>query len=269
MKQNNRQQTIREEYAKIAKNTSSFCCGSSRPDSLSTSIRVGYSEDELRSIPANANMGLGCGNPTALASISGGETILDLGSGGGIDCFLAAQKTGASGRVIGVDMTPEMIERARQNAAKMGHTNVEFRLGEIEHLPVADRSVDLIISNCVINLSEHKEEVFNEAFRVLKDGGRIMISDIVLTGDIPESVARSVSAYVGCIAGAVDKESYIRMITDAGFHDVRIIEETRIPAELWANDPIADKIRKESGITKDSGKSLFDSIASVKVFARK
>ncbi len=269
MENNNPQKIVREEYAKIAQNVSSSCCGSSKSNARAASIKVGYSEDELKSIPESADMGLGCGNPTALVSIAEGETILDLGSGGGIDCFLAAQKAGPSGKVIGVDMTPEMIDRARKNAVTMGHGNVEFRLGEIESLPVADSSVDLIISNCVINLSTRKEQVFRESYRVLKKGGRIMISDVVLTGDLPEQVMKSVSAYVGCIAGAVKKECYLQMIVDAGFSDVRIIEETRIPAELWANDPIAEKIKEEAGMVRGAGKSLFNSIASVKVFGRK
>jgi SAM-dependent methyltransferase len=269
MEHNDPQKTVREEYAKIAQNVSSSCCGSSKSNARTASIKVGYSRDELESIPENANMGLGCGNPTALASISEGETVLDLGSGGGIDCFLAAQKVGPSGNVIGVDMTPEMVERARQNTVTMGHANIEFRLGEIESLPVADSTVDVIISNCVINLSTRKERVFRESYRVLKEGGRIMISDIVLTGDLPENVAKSVSAYVGCIAGAEKKESYLQMIADAGFSDVRIIEETRIPAELWANDPIAEKVRNEAGMTRADGKSLFNAIASIKVHARK
>lgn len=269
MEKNHPQKIVREEYGKIARNISPSCCGSSKLNARAASIQVGYSEDELESIPENANMGLGCGNPTALASLTEGETVLDLGSGGGIDCFLAAQKVGLSGKVIGVDMTPEMIERARQNAVTMGHANVEFRLGEIESLPVSDSSVDVIISNCVVNLSTQKEKVFRESHRVLKEGGRIMISDVVLIGDIDENVATSVSAYVGCIAGAVKKESYLQMITDAGFSDVRIIEEIKIPPELWANDPMAKKIREETGMTRAASKSLFDSIASIKVYARK
>lgn len=269
MEHNDQQKIVREEYAKIAQNGSSSCCGSISSNARAASIKVGYSEDELESIPDNANMGLGCGNPTALASISEGETVLDLGSGGGMDCFLAAQKVGPSGKVIGVDMTPEMVERARQNALKVGHANVEFRLGEIESLPVADSLVDLIISNCVINLSTRKELVFRESYRVLKKGGRIMISDVMLIGELPENVANSVSAHVGCIAGAVKKEKYLQMIADAGFSDIRIIEEIKIPAELWANDPIAEKIRFETGMTKGAAKSLFNAIASVKIFAQK
>lgn len=269
MEQISTKKIVRESYGKIAQTASKSCCGASKSSAEKTSIGVGYTADELKTLPQNANMGLGCGNPTALASISEGETILDLGSGGGIDCFLAAQKTGPSGRVIGVDMTPEMIERARLNAVETGHGNVEFRLGEIENLPVADSSVDIIISNCVINLSTQKDQVFNEAYRVLKEGGRIMISDVVLIGDLPENISKSVSAYVGCLAGAVKMDTYLQIIADAGFRDVRIIEETRIPAELWANDPIAEKVREETGITREAGKNLFDSIVSIKVFARK
>lgn len=260
---------VRDSYGKIAQGVSRSCCGASQSSSQKVSMEVGYTPDELRTLPENANMGLGCGNPTAMASIAEGETVLDLGSGGGIDCFLAAQKTGPSGRVIGVDMTPEMIDRARLNAEKTDYNNVEFRLGEIEHLPVADSSVDIIISNCVINLSQQKDKVFKEAHRVLKDGGRMMISDIVLTGDLPENVLKSISAYVGCVAGAVKKNEYLRMIEDAGFSDVRIIEEFRIPAELWANDPIAEKIKEETGMSSGAGKSILDAIASVKVYAKK
>jgi len=269
MEQNSTKKIVREAYGKIAQGASRSCCGSSKSSVQKMSLGVGYTAEELKTVPENANLGLGCGNPTALASISEGETVLDLGSGGGIDCFLAAQKTGPSGRVIGVDMTPEMLERARLNAIETGHSNVEFRLGEIENLPVADSSVDLIISNCVINLSPHKEQVFKEAYRVLKDNGRIMISDIVLTGDLPEAVMQSISAYVGCIAGAVKKEDYLGIIAEAGFRQVKIIEEQSIPADLWMNDPIAEQVREEAGLSKGSGKDVLESIVSIKVFARK
>ncbi len=260
---------VRDSYGKIAQGVSRSCCGASESSAQKVSMEVGYTSEELKTLPENANMGLGCGNPTAMAAIREGETVLDLGSGGGIDCFLAAQKTGPTGKVIGVDMTAEMIDRARLNAAKTDYTNVEFRLGEIEHLPVADASVDIIISNCVINLSQQKDQVFREAYRVLKVGGRMMISDVMLTGDLPENVAKSVSAYVGCVAGAVKKDEYLHIIEAAGFNDVRIIEESGFPAELWANDPIAEKIREETGMTGSAGNSIFDVIASVKVYAQK
>jgi len=260
---------VRESYGKIAQGVSKSCCGGSQSSAQKVSMGVGYTSDELNTLPENANMGLGCGNPTAMASIREGETVLDLGSGGGIDCFLAAKKTGPSGKVIGVDMTAEMIDRARFNVTTTTYNNIEFRLGEIEYLPVADESVDIIISNCVINLSQKKDLVFKEAYRVLKDGGRMMISDIVITKDLPESVLNSISAYVGCIAGAEKKESYLNLISAAGFRDVEIVAEQTVPAELWMNDPISEQIRKETGLSKGSGKEFFESIVSIKVSAKK
>jgi len=186
---------------------------------------MGYSEEELGTIPQEANLGLGCGNPTALAGLSKGEVVLDLGSGGGIDCFLASSAVGEGGKVIGVDMTPPMIDQARATARSHGYRNVEFRLGEIENLPVADASVDTVISNCVINLSPDKPRVFREAFRALKPGGRLMVSDIVLVGELPASVKDSSDAYVSCLAGAVSKEEYLSAIGEAGFQRVEILGE--------------------------------------------
>ncbi len=205
------------------------CCGSSTSamaDSLSRV--VGYSDGELGAIPDGANLGLGCGNPTALASLKEGETVLDLGAGGGIDCFLASNAVGKTGRVIGVDMTAEMVSRARANAEKGGYQNVDFRLGEIENLPVADGTVDAIISNCVINLSPDKPRVFSEAFRALKPGGRLMVSDIVLIGELPEDVKNSLAAYAGCVAGALPRDEYLAALADAGFKDVEIVTEKAI-----------------------------------------
>ncbi len=205
------------------------CCGSSTSamaDSLSRV--VGYSDGELGAIPDGANLGLGCGNPTALASLKEGETVLDLGAGGGIDCFLASNNVGKTGRVIGVDMTAEMVSRARANAEKGGYQNVDFRLGEIENLPVADGTVDAIISNCVINLSPDKPRVFSEAFRALKPGGRLMVSDIVLIGELPEDVKNSLAAYAGCVAGALPRDEYLAALADAGFKDVEIVTEKAI-----------------------------------------
>jgi len=186
---------------------------------------IGYKDEELGEIPDGANLGLGCGNPTALASLKEGEVVLDLGSGGGIDCFLAANAVGQSGRVIGIDMTPEMLERARENARKGGYTNVEFRLGEIENLPVADNSVDVVISNCVINLSLDKNRVFKEAYRALKPSGRVMVSDIVLLKDLPESVRNDMTAWACCIGGANMKEEYLGTIEAAGFQELQVISE--------------------------------------------
>jgi len=199
----------------------SGCC--SPADTMA--MQIGYSAEELQSIPEEARMGLGCGNPTALASLKEGEVVLDLGAGGGIDCFLASVAVGKTGRVIGVDMTPEMLHRARDNARNGGYDNVEFRLGEIENLPVADGTVDVVISNCVINLSPDKARVFNEAYRVLKPGGRVMVSDMVLTRELPENVRNSLAAYAGCVAGASLKEDYLATITKAGFEDVEVVSE--------------------------------------------
>ena len=200
------------------------CCSSQQ----TVSKAVGYTDEQLGAIPDGADLGLGCGNPTALASLKEGEVVLDLGSGGGIDCFLAASKVGENGRVIGVDMTPEMIERARENASKGNYGNVDFRLGEIEHLPVADNSVDVVISNCVINLSPDKAQVFKEAYRVLRPGGRVMVSDIVLLKELPDAIKSSVAAYTGCIAGASRKEDYLAIVASAGFQDVEVISEVSL-----------------------------------------
>ncbi len=200
------------------------CCS---PQQI-VSKAVGYTDEQLGVIPDGADLGLGCGNPTALASLKEGEVVLDLGSGGGIDCFLAASKVGKNGRVIGVDMTPEMLERARENASKGNYRNVDFRLGEIEHLPVADNSVDVVISNCVINLSPDKAQVFKEAYRALRPGGRVMVSDIVLLKELPDAIKSSVAAYTGCIAGASRKEDYLATMVSAGFQDVEVISEVSL-----------------------------------------
>lgn len=224
---------VKEKYAEIAVGKGS-CCNSFKSCSdsaaLAESVRkgAGYTEKELKSVPDGANLGLGCGNPVALASISKGETVLDLGSGAGFDCFLAAKRVGDNGRVIGVDMTSEMIDKAKENALKGGYGNVEFRQGEIENLPVDDSSVDIIISNCVINLSPDKKSVFQEAYRVLKEEGRLMVSDIVLLAELPDFIKDSVEAYVGCIGGAVKKDEYISAIKEAGFQDIKVIGETNL-----------------------------------------
>jgi arsenite methyltransferase len=183
---------------------------------------MGYTEEDLASVPEGADLGLGCGNPQAIAALRPGETVLDLGSGAGIDCFLAASRVGPAGRVIGVDMTPEMVTKARANASRISASNVEFRLGEIEHLPVADASVDAIISNCVINLSPDKGAVFREAMRVLKPGGRLAVSDVVATQAIPQEVADSVEALTGCIAGAAAVGTIRAMLADAGFEGITV-----------------------------------------------
>jgi SAM-dependent methyltransferase len=231
---------VRERYAEIAKRESS-CCGSVSPCCGSpdmtqdTSKKIGYSEEELKAVPEGSNLGLGCGNPVGLASLKEGDTVLDLGSGAGFDCFLAANKVGKGGKIIGVDMTPEMIDKARENAIKATYENVEFRLGEIENIPVADDSVDVVISNCVINLSPDKRKVFKEAFRVLKPGGRLMVSDIVLMKELPGFIRDSVEAYVACVSGAMMKKEYLETIREAGFQQVKVIDEISFPIEYMVN----------------------------------
>jgi SAM-dependent methyltransferase len=268
---------VRDRYAQAA-STKTSCCGPSsapccggRPefDRESASQKVGYSPEELAAIPEDANLGLGCGNPAALAGLKAGETVLDLGSGAGIDCFLAAAKVGPSGRVIGVDMTPEMLDRARENARKSGARNVEFRLGEIENLPVADDSVDVIISNCVINLSTDKPRVFREAFRALRPGGRLMVSDLALQKPLPEAIRRSIEAYVACIAGALLKDDYLGAIRAAGFADVSVVSEKVFPAELVLEDSLAPETAKDLGIPQEELMDHVSSVLSLSVLAFK
>ncbi|NIM06559.1 MAG: arsenite methyltransferase [Armatimonadetes bacterium] len=223
-------QVVRKTYGDIAKAGStgcgcapSSCCGTgANLTSEDIATGLGYSSDDMAAIPEGANMGLGCGNPQAIASLQLGETVLDLGSGGGFDCFLAAKAVGESGRVIGIDMTPEMVSKGRANAAKAEPGNVEFRLGEIENLPVADNEVDIIISNCVINLSPDKAKVYNEAFRVLKPGGRLAIFDIVATAELPAEMKEDLALLTGCVAGAAQVQEVESMLAEAGFTDIRI-----------------------------------------------
>jgi len=212
---------VREAYAQIATGNASGCCGVSDDGGLDAT-RLGYSQAELDRVPVGANMGLGCGNPKAIASLKPGEVVVDLGAGGGFDCFLAAHEVGAEGRVIGIDMTPEMVSKARANTNRDQFPQIEFRLGEIEHLPVADQTADVIISNCVINLSPDKPQVFREAFRVLKPGGRLAISDVVATAELPEAVRRDVGLIAGCIGNAARIGDYEQAMADAGFIEVRI-----------------------------------------------
>lgn len=225
-------QNVRDSYSQVAEasneggscGTGSSCCGVSDDAAINAlvSTRLGYSEDDLEKVPEGADMGLGCGNPRAIASIKKGEVILDLGSGGGFDCFLAAAETGETGQVIGIDMTPVMISKARNNAVKGKYDHVEFRLGEIEHMPVANDTVDVIISNCVINLSPDKKQVFSEAFRVLKAGGRLAISDVVASTELPDEIRDDLALYSGCMAGASQISELQDILKAAGFEKINI-----------------------------------------------
>jgi len=207
---------------------------------------MGYSEEDLLASPEGANLGLGCGNPVALASLKEGETVLDLGSGAGFDSFLASARVGPKGRVIGVDMTAEMVERASANALKGNFGNVEFRKGDLEHLPLDNDSVDVAISNCVINLVPDKKKAFAEAFRVLKPGGRLLVSDIVLLRDLPELVKKSAEAYVGCLSGAVKKEEYLETMRSVGFEEIEVMEESALVLDLLERDPIGKALAEKS-----------------------
>jgi SAM-dependent methyltransferase len=261
---------VREGYAKVVKQDSSCCtpvkscCGGTELIQ-DISKKIGYTEEDLKAVPEGANLGLGCGNPIALASLKQGEIVLDLGAGAGFDCFLAAGRVGDKGRVIGVDMTPEMVEKARDNARKGNYANVEFRLGEIEHLPVADNSVDAVISNCVINLSPDKRRVFAETFRSLKPGGRLMISDIVLLRELPAFIKNSIEAYIGCVSGAMLKDEYLTAIREAGFQDVKIMGETAFPVEFMANDPTVKELVGNLKILPEKIGEVAESIRSIKV----
>lgn len=264
---------VRRKYASIAKkqgsccaSDASICCGTAVAETVSS---IGYTDADLKSVPKGANLGLGCGNPVALASLKKGEIVLDLGSGAGIDCFIASDRVGESGKVIGVDMTPEMIERARENALKNNYKNVEFRLGEIENLPVENSFADAVISNCVINLSPDKGRVFRDIYRVLRPGGRLMVSDIVLLKGLPDAIKDSVAAYTGCIAGAMVREDYVAAIEAAGFQDVRIIEETGFLGELTESDPVVKSLIAEFRITPEALKEAANSVVSIKVYGLK
>jgi arsenite methyltransferase len=275
-------QAVRAGYAEVAKQSNSCCspaksantksgcgCNSGAVFAENMAKKVGYSEQDLGAVPAGANLGLGCGNPLALASLKPGEVVLDLGSGAGFDAFLASPRVGPQGKVIGVDMTPDMLDKARANQTQGNYKNVEFRLGEIENLPVADKSVDVIISNCVINLSVDKARVFAEAHRVLKAGGRLMVSDIVLLRELPENVKKSITAYIGCVSGAAQKEEYLNLIRQAGFKDVKVIQEGGYPLEGLEADALAGNLSEQAGLTLEQVKALAASIISVKVSAFK
>jgi len=274
MDKNDIKKAVREGYAKVAKSNgsccapkSSCCSGTNLAEKISKNI--GYSDEEIKVVPEGANLGLGCGNPVALASLKKGDTVLDLGSGAGFDCFLAASRVGDKGKVIGVDMTPEMLEKARVNAQKGNYKNVEFRLGEIEHLPVADNSVDVIISNCVINLSPDKKQVFSDAYRVLKPQGRLMVSDIVLEKELPAVIRDSIEAYIGCLSGAVLKDEYLGYIKESGFEEIKIVSEAYFPLADMANDITSKAVINKLESQPKQIKDLEKIVVSIKVSAIK
>lgn len=274
MRKENIKKIIREKYGQIANQggscfTQTGCCVESSDFSREIGKKIGYSEEDLETIPEGANLGLGCGNPVAFASLREGEIVLDLGSGAGFDCFLAARAVGPQGRVIGVDMTREMVERAEHNARRGNVENVEFRVGDIESLPVSDSSVDAVISNCVINLVPDKSRVFREAIRVLKPGGRLMISDIVLLSELPGPLRNSIEAYVGCLAGAMLRDEYLETMRGAGFQRVEIIDEAAFPIEWLSSDPTVKRIVESLKIPPGSVAEAVQSVISMSVFGIK
>jgi len=246
-------ETVRTAYASRVK--SGGCCGPAKEEASvqdflkykESALKMGYSQEDLDAVPEGANLGLGCGAPLAIANVQPGETVLDLGSGAGFDAFIASQAVGPEGRVIGVDMTTEMIAQARENAGKAGVENVEFRQGFIEEMPVENDTVDVLISNCVINLSPDKPAVFREAFRVLRPGGRVAVSDIVLTDPLPPAVAENMAAYVGCLAGASLLDDYLGYLKDAGFEDVTVAESQQAVESLPEDDPIVLSVLEGTG----------------------
>lgn len=261
---------IKKIYGNIAKKKQKSCCGPTCCSSNNTNVseKIGYTKEELGSIPEEANMGLGCGNPVALASLKDGEIVVDLGSGAGIDAFLAAKKVGASGKVIGIDMTEEMLEKAQHNAKKGGFKNVEFKLGDIEKIPLESGIADCIISNCVINLAEDKQKVFNETYRILKPGGRLMISDMVLLAELPKKVSKSAEMYAGCVAGALKKEDYIEKVKKAGFKKIEIIKEDPVRlSDYIGSDKVISDIAQD--MSEEETKAVDKAVVSIKISAKR
>jgi arsenite methyltransferase len=273
LKEKEIKRTVREGYARIAKQATSYyaarsSCGcADMPEEISK--RMGYTDEEIQAAPPESNLGLGCGNPVALASLNEGEIVLDMGAGAGFDCFLASTRVGSSGKVIGVDITSEMVDKARANALKGGYSNIDFRQGDLENMPVADNYVDVVISNCVINLVPNKKMVFKEAFRVLKPGGRLAVSDVVLHKELPEFVKRSNEAYIGCLAGAIMKEEYLDIIRDIGFKDVEVVAESIFPIESLISETSASSIIENPKISEAQQREVADSVLSIKVRAIK
>jgi SAM-dependent methyltransferase len=266
--------TVSENYAKVAQRSQSCCgpstsCCSPEPEVAQIAGRLGYSSEQLEVLPDEANLGLGCGNPTAIDSLTPGEVVVDLGSGAGIDVFLAAKEVGPTGKVIGVDMTDAMLEKARKNASQGGYENVEFRKGKIEELPIEDESVDVIISNCVINLSPEKDKVFREAYRVLKPGGRMMISDIVLEKELPREIMDRIETWVSCVGGASLRSVYLKTVQDAGFSEIRVQGEGSASYAFAPDDASKQKLAAEYGVSTDQVSDVLESVTSLQLLVRK
>ena len=273
LKEREMKRAVKEGYARIAKQATSDyasrCCSGDADIPEELSKRMGYTDEEIQAAPPESNLGLGCGNPVALASLSEGETVLDMGSGAGFDCFLASDRVGPLGKVIGVDITSEMVEKARANSRKGGYANIDFRQGDLENMPVADHYVDVVISNCVINLIPNKRMAFREAFRVLKPGGRLAVSDVVLLKELPEFVKSSTEAYIGCLAGAIMKDDYLDIIKSIGFRDVRVVAESRFPVESLISERSGCSTPNDPAITPEQQKKVADSVLSIKICAIK
>ena len=273
MKEKEIKRAVKEGYARIAKQATSYYSsqeGSGYFDNLEDICkRIGYSEEDISAAPPESNLGLGCGNPVALAAIKEGERVLDMGSGAGFDCFLASSLVGPSGQVIGVDITSEMVDKARANAKKGGYENIDFRQGDLENMPVADSYVDVVISNCVINLVPNKRLVFKEAFRVLRPGGRLAISDVVLTRELPDFVKNSTRAYIGCLAGAIMKQEYLQIIANVGFSDVSVAAESSFPVQSLLCESRGSAAIEMPQFSPEQQKEIAESVLSIKVNARK
>ena len=261
--QNELRELVSESYGKIAERTPNS------PGAAQTARRIGYADEQLEAVPEGANLGVGCGNPTAIDALRPGEVVVDLGCGAGMDSFLAARAVGPEGRVIGIDMTDAMLEKARANARATGFGNVEFRKGYIEALPLEDESVDAIVSNCVINLSPEKHKVYAEAYRVLRPGGRVMVSDVVLERVLPDAVLQSIEAYMGCVGGASLREPYLQTIRDAGFSEVRVDREACFGDTIDLDDPVIAAAMERLGINQEQAREYGSAVTSLHIFARK
>jgi len=269
--------SVVESYGKLAKSTNGglfsklFVCCNPTQNAKQVGAAIGYSKQELDAVPEGSNLGVGCGNPSALAKIEKGETVIDLGSGAGFDAFLVSPIVGNTGKVIGVDLSKDMLDLARKNAKKCDYTNVEFIKGDIEDLPIEDNIADHVISNCVINLSLKKGDVYKEAFRVLKEGGKLSISDIVLERELPDFVKNSLVGHIACVSGAEKLEDYLQYVKDAGFKDIKIESKTNFPLELMLTDPQVMRVAKELNfnLNSEEAKDIASRVTSISLSAKK